>query len=108
IVDANTGRLVDGTVPIAIDTGDRNLDDCVVSANHAAAACGLSGSTDAVLVVDVATSRITETVEVRGDVSRLTAVADRFVFVDRPDHRQSPLLRVLGLDGRELAPLSGT
>ncbi|WP_280182906.1 serine/threonine-protein kinase [Nocardia cyriacigeorgica] len=108
IVDANTGRLVDGTVPIAIDTGDRNLDACVVSANHAAAACGLSGSTDAVLVVDVATSRITETVEVRGDVSRLTAVADRFVFVDRPDLRQSPLLRVLGLDGRELAPLSGT
>ncbi|MBF6454576.1 protein kinase domain-containing protein [Nocardia cyriacigeorgica] len=108
IVDAKTGRLVDGTAPILLDDTESHLVGCVVSPNHAAVACDLSGPTDTVLVVDIAASRIIATVPATGDVYSLTAAGDRFVFVDRPDDPLSPLLRVVGLDGRELAPLSGT
>ncbi|TLF76768.1 serine/threonine-protein kinase [Nocardia cyriacigeorgica] len=108
IVDANTGQLVDGTAPIPVDTGDRSLRTCVVSTDHSAVACELSGRTGAVMVADVATSTIVTMLPARGDVLGLTAAGDRFVFLDGPDRPRSPQLRVLGRDGRELAPLSGT
>ncbi|WP_308646489.1 serine/threonine-protein kinase [Nocardia cyriacigeorgica] len=108
IVDANTGRLVDGTAPIPVDTGDRSLHTCVVSTDHSAAACELSGRTGAVMVVDVATSAIVTMLPARGDVLGLTAAGDRFVFLDEPDRPRSPQLRALGRDGRELAPLSAS
>lgn len=44
IVDANTGRLRDGTAPIPVDTAQRNLGRCVVIESRAAAACALQGA----------------------------------------------------------------
>src|SRR5690606_24219130 len=61
IVDANTGRLRDGTAPIPVDTVQRNLDRCVVDESRSAAACHLRGASvpdDAVVVIDLVTGQI--------------------------------------------------
>ncbi|MFE3447124.1 protein kinase [Nocardia sp. NPDC059180] len=105
IIDANTGRLRAGAEPIMVDTSERNLDRCVVNASRSAAACHLVASSvlsDAVVVVDLAASRIIDTFTAPYTLDSLTAAGERFVFVDRPDRPQSPSLRSLGEDGREL------
>ncbi|MGW0178367.1 protein kinase domain-containing protein [Nocardia sp. NPDC003345] len=111
IVDANTGRLRDGAGPIELDPAGRRLRDCVVNASRSAAACRLDGSSvpaDAVVVIDLAANRLIATVPAAGDIYRLVAAGDRFVFVDTPDRPQPPALRSIGADGRELPAIRWT
>ncbi|MBF6341697.1 serine/threonine protein kinase [Nocardia abscessus] len=111
IVDATTGRLREGTEPIAVDTSQRSLSRCVVSASHAAAACHLDSSSapsDAVVVVDLEASRIIDTFPAIGQIDSLTAAGGRFVFVDRTVQSQLPALRSIGEDGRELPAIRWT
>ncbi|MFI1465133.1 serine/threonine-protein kinase [Nocardia carnea] len=108
IVDANTGRLRDGTAPIPVDTVQRNLDRCVVDESRSVAACHLRGASvpdDAVVVIDLVTGQISTTITSREHISDLTAAGDRFVFVDSTDGRP-PTLRSIGADGAELAAIS--
>ncbi|WP_280396767.1 serine/threonine-protein kinase [Nocardia carnea] len=109
IVDANTGRLREGTAPIEVDARQRNLDRCVVDDTRSAAACGLQGAAvpdDAVVVIDLATGRIVSTIAAREHVFDLTAAGERFVFVDSTDDGWPPMLRSVGTDGRELPAIS--
>ncbi|MDE1673467.1 serine/threonine-protein kinase [Nocardia gipuzkoensis] len=111
IVDANTGRLRAGTEPIMVDTSQRSLSRCVVSASHSAAACHLDGSSapsDAVVVIDLEASRIIDTFPAVGQIDSLTAAGGRFVFVDRTVQDQLPALRTIGADGRELPAIRWT
>ncbi|MEU1545476.1 serine/threonine-protein kinase [Nocardia sp. NPDC005745] len=111
IVDANTGRLRAGTEPIVVDTSQRSLNRCVVSASHSAAACHLDSSSapsDAVVVVDLEASRIIDIFPAVGQIESLTAAGGRFVFVDRTDQSQPPALRSIGEDGRELPAIRWT
>ncbi|WP_280423437.1 serine/threonine-protein kinase [Nocardia carnea] len=108
IVDANTGRLRDGTAPIPVDTAQRNLDRCVVNESRSAAACKLQGASvpdDAVVIIDLAAGRIITTVTSREHVFSLTAAGARFVFVDNTDG-WPPMLRSIGADGGELPAIS--
>ncbi|MEU4313851.1 serine/threonine-protein kinase [Nocardia sp. NPDC024068] len=110
-IDTGTGRLRDGAQPVVVDTTQRRLDKCVVSAQRSAAACRLTHSsedTEQVVVVDLGANRIAGTVTAVGRIDTLVAVGERFVFVDRPDRPQSPVVRTLGSDGRELAPIQGS
>ncbi|NKY35707.1 serine/threonine protein kinase [Nocardia speluncae] len=109
IVDANTGRLRDGTAPIPVDTAQRNLGRCVVVESRAAAACSLQGASvpdDAVVVIDLVAGRIITTIASREHVFDLTAAGDRFVFVDSTDDGWPPTLRSIGADGGELPAIS--
>ncbi|MFI9412823.1 serine/threonine-protein kinase [Nocardia gamkensis] len=111
VIDANTGRLRPGTEPIVVDTSQRSLTRCVVSANHSAAACHLDSSSapsDAVVVVDLEASRIIDTFPATGQIEGLTAAGGRFVFVDRADLSRAPSLRSIGEDGRELPAIRWT
>ncbi|MGI5217065.1 protein kinase domain-containing protein [Nocardia sp. CA-290969] len=104
IVDANTGRLRDGTAPIEVDASQRNLDRCVVDDTRSSAACGLQGASvpdDAVVIIDLAAGRIITTLTAREHIFDLTAAGARFVFVDSTDG-WPPVLRSIGTDGREL------
>ncbi|MFI5719870.1 protein kinase [Nocardia sp. NPDC051750] len=109
IVDANTGRLRDGTAPIPVDTAQRNLDRCVVGESRSAAACHLRGASvpdDAVIIIDLAAGRITTTMTSRKHVFSLTAAGERFVFVNSTDAGWPPVLRSIGADGAELPAIS--
>ncbi|MGW1739094.1 protein kinase domain-containing protein [Nocardia sp. NPDC001965] len=111
VIDAGTGKLRAGTEPLLLDTTQRRLGECVVSERRSAAACHLERSsedTDQVVIVDLGANRIAGTVTAAGDVGELIAAGERFVFVDRPDRPQSPTLRSIGVDGRELPPVQGT
>ncbi|WP_280235960.1 serine/threonine-protein kinase [Nocardia cyriacigeorgica] len=109
IVDANTGRLRAGAEPIPVDTGQRILDRCVVNVGRSAVACQLTGAatrSDAVMVIDLTTNRIVDTLTATEQIDSLTAAGERFVFVDRPDEPRSPSLRSVGPDGRELPAIA--
>ncbi|WP_327147659.1 serine/threonine-protein kinase [Nocardia sp. NBC_01329] len=108
VLDAGTGRLRDGAEPIVLDTTQRRFGRCVVSESRSAAACHLERSTEAtdqVVIVDLAANRVIGTVTAAGRIDELIAAGERFVFVDQPDRPQSPILRSVGVDGRELPPI---
>ncbi|NUP27471.1 MAG: hypothetical protein HOQ44_12410, partial [Nocardia sp.] len=92
-------------------TTQRRLGHCVVSEGRAAAACHLERSSednDQVVIVDLAANRISATVTAAGRIDELISAGDRFVFVDEPDRPQTPVLRSIGADGRELPPIRQT
>ncbi|MFI6311051.1 protein kinase [Nocardia fusca] len=111
VIDAGTGRLRNGAEPLVLDTTQRRLGRCVVSEGRSAAACRLersSEATDQVVIVDLAANRVSGTVTAAGRIDELIAAGERFVFVDRPDRPHSPVLRSIGVDGRELPPIQGS
>ena len=108
VIDAGTGRLRDGAAPVVVDTSQRRLGRCVVSAQRSAVACRLARSseaTDQVVVVDLGANRVVATITATGRIDTLVAAGERFVFVDHPDRPRPPALRSVGVDGGELAPI---